>query len=167
MSANNDVNNVLEKLKLETQAQRTFVMEYHNGRISLNGIPFLYIDMTYEKCVPGMTYVSGEYQNLNTSLYMFPCYMMEKGYFSGTMHELESIDPKIAHRMQDNGIGYSAIIMLKKNGNLIGLLGASYTGDMPTIDKEELHTKLSIYAQDVTDSLDTESFNKKKKKREY
>jgi hypothetical protein len=161
MQANNDVNLNLLKLKYEVDAERAFVMEFHNGRISLNGIPFLYLDMSYEKCTDGHTYVSDDYQNLNTSLYAFPSYMVEKCYFAGTMEELEEIDPKIAHRMLDNGVGYCAAILLKKNGNLIGILGVSYKEHELPMSREEVHTKLSIYAQDITDSLDAESFKRK------
>lgn len=152
----------LLKLKCDTYADRVFIFEGHNGKENASLLPFYYMDMTYEM-VNTNHFINSEYQNLNTSLYDFWEYITEKYYFVGTVEELIKIDPKLGHRLQDDGAKYLATIILKSDGILLGVLGCSFL-DMPKLDKGDIQSKLSVYSQDIASNLDLEKIKKKYKK---
>lgn len=153
------VSTELLKLRYETGAERAYVAEYHNGKENSTNLPFIYADVTHEEVGNSHVYVSDEYQNMNVSLYTFPFYMADNYYFCGTVDELEAIDPKIAHRFQDNGVKFCAMQILTNKGTIIGILGVSYM-EIPTIDKLTIQLKLSQHGQNIGGYLDLREYSK-------
>lgn len=157
-SAESKVRLAISKLVREAKANRVYVAEYHNGKQNSTNMAFTFLDLTYEDC-EGTKYISDEYQNLPTSIYKCSEYLLEKYNFIGTVDELEKIDSKLAHRMMDNNVKYVGLVLLKNSGINIGVLGVSYTNE-PELTQNEILTKLSAYAQDISDYLDLRQYKK-------
>ena len=61
----------LKDLLIRLGATRAAVCEMHNGTNNLAGIPFLYLDMTYEEISPKVDYVIDNFKNFNLAKYPF------------------------------------------------------------------------------------------------
>ena len=154
MTANHNVHRALLKLKSDINADRVFVIEFHNGKHNSTKLDFIYSDMMYEEANSDMVYVHDEYKNLSTSIYTFPDYLAMNHGFFGTVDEISEIDKKLSLRIQADGITHCGAVLLKSGGNIIGALGASYASK-PKLKNNEIVAKLSFYAQDVGDYLDS------------
>ena len=51
LSIEDEINTLLERICYETGADAAFIFEFHNGTNNLSGMPFFYMDMTYEKII--------------------------------------------------------------------------------------------------------------------
>lgn len=49
-----EIQSLLERLVLRCNADRAYVFEFHNGNLSLGGLPFLKMTNTYEALAPGI-----------------------------------------------------------------------------------------------------------------
>ena len=142
-------------------------LEYHNGKENPALLPFVYLDMTYEQTArKDMNYISGEYQNMNVSLFQMPVYLAEHYFFAGTTDELIEVDQKIGRRYQDHGTEYCAIMLLRSEGTMIGVLGISYAKVPETITRDEIHSIMAMYAQDISDHLDLSKCSMKDKNKD-
>lgn len=160
--ANVNIKTELARLKSDIQADRIYIMEYHNGKSNAgSNMPFLYVDMTYEETGMRTDFISQECQNMNTSIFNFPEYMAKNLWFIGDTKQLVDVDFKIAHRMEDNNVKYCAAILLKNKNNLVGILGASYN-DTPKIEDAKILQIMSIYSQTICGHLIPNSFYDKK-----
>lgn len=167
LSSNVVVNRNLANLIQETKADRAYIMEYHNGKENPALLPFVYLDMTYEQTArKDMNYISGEYQNMNVSLFQMPVYLAEHYFFAGTTDELIEVDQKIGRRYQDHGTEYCAIMLLRSEGTMIGVLGISYAKVPETITRDEIHSIMAMYAQDISDHLDLSKCSMKDKNKD-
>ena len=61
----------LVDLRGEVNASRAFLFEAHNGGNNLNGLPFLYVDMTYDEPRHDLVRIQDEYKNISQSRFDF------------------------------------------------------------------------------------------------
>lgn len=161
-TANSNIKTELARLKSDIQADRVYIMEYHNGKSNAGtNMPFLYVDMTFEETGMINNFVNHEYQNMNTSIFNFPEYIANNLWFIGDTKKLVDVDLKIAHRMEDNKVKYCAAILLKNKNNLVGILGASFN-KCPLLEDEKILQIMSIYSQTICSHLTPNSNNEKK-----
>lgn len=146
---------ILKNTLEELNADRVFVIEMHNGTNSLSGLPFVYCEMTYETCKKGIMRVDDEYGSVVLSRYNLPYYMAENRVYAGTVDELEEIDPKLAHRMRDNGTKYICVANMYSIDSYIGYVGIGYAEDSEVADEEKLRNEVFILSQRISTLLDT------------
>lgn len=158
---NPKVNTKLLKMVYDLRADRAFILEMHNGKENPTSLPFLYCDMTYEEVNEqhDVRYINDEYENLNMSKYDLPNYLYKNRVFIGTIEELRQIDRKLAARMDENGVKYCALILIKSSIE-IGFLGVSYNFD-PCLTKEQIHAKMGDHVQEISILLDLSKHRKK------
>lgn len=145
---------ILKNSLEDMNADRVFVIEMHNGTNSLTGLPFVYCEMTYETCKKGIMHVDDEYGSVVMSRYALPYYMTENQVYVGSVDELEEIDPKLAHRMRDNGSTYICVANMYSLDNYIGYVGIGYAeGSMP-MDKDKLTNEVFKLSQRISILLD-------------
>lgn len=145
---------ILKNTLDEMDADRVFVIEMHNGTNSLSGLPFVYCEMTYETCKKGIMRVDDEYGSVVLSRYTLPYYMSENSVYCGTVDELEEIDPKLAHRMRDNGTYYICVANMYSLNEYIGYVGIGYSEGSQPADKEKLKDAVFKMSQRVSTLLD-------------
>jgi hypothetical protein len=146
---------ILKNTLEELNADRVFVIEMHNGTNSLSGLPFVYCEMTYETCKKGIMRVDDEYGSVVLSRYNLPYYMAENRVYAGTVDELEEIDPKLAHRMRDNGTKYICVANMYSIDSYIGYVGIGYAEGSEVADEEKLRNEVFILSQRISTLLDT------------
>lgn len=146
---------ILKNTLEDLNADRVFVIEMHNGTNSLSGLPFVYCEMTYETCKKGVMRVDDEYGSVVLSRYTLPYYMSENRVYAGTVDELEEIDPKLAHRMRDNGTHYICVANMYSLDNYIGYVGIGYAEGSEPADPETLKTEVFKLSQRISTLLDT------------
>lgn len=116
----------LENLLYKTGANRAILLQYHNTKNSLAGLPFIYLTATNESITYGVQPVAAGYETLKTSLYPFIGYIAQYRYFCGNIEELEKYDKALAYRMKGNDVTHFAMCHI--DGELpLGVLVVTYT----------------------------------------
>lgn len=127
---NPQIDNILSKIALDCDADRVWLIEYHNSIESLGGISFLYGKMTNQVARDSIVNSIGEFDELNLSAHKIMSKLVDEGYWSGTCDDLMRIDEPLSHRLQINGT--KSIVMVSIYGDTcpIGVMGVSF------VDKE-------------------------------
>lgn len=144
----------LNNLSEVTQADRAWVIEFHNGTTSLGGLPFRYGDMTYEQ-PPRPTSLMDSNQNISLSRYPFITKLYTDGYWYGHVDELMTIDLSFYYKMRAEGINYLAIMLLQGTKSPIGFLAVSYEGE-PEVEKQVIGRNIRNTAVKLCNWLDHE-----------
>lgn len=126
MKNNTIIQTEIENLLYKTGADRVILLQYHNTKNSLSGLPFIYLTATNESLKLGIRPVSDGYESLKTSLYPFVSYLAQKKYFHGDISELEQIDKALAYRMKGNDVEHFAMCHIDSDIPL-GVLVVTYT----------------------------------------
>lgn len=146
----------LKDLLIRLGATRAAVCEMHNGTNNLAGIPFLYLDMTYEEISPKVDYVIDNFKNFNLAKYSFITSHIKDMYWSGSIDELKKEDPYLASRIKLNDTEYGACIILRGSDTaIIGLLVVTFNynnSDLP--DDEKLLNAMMSSGQILATLLD-------------
>ena len=121
----------IDDLLQKTGADRVLLLQYHNTKNSLSGLPFIYLTATNESLTYNTAPVSGGYETLKTSLYPFVSYIAKHKYFCGDISELEKYDKALAYRMKGNDVTHLAMCHIDCEIPL-GALVVTYTHDIDT-----------------------------------
>ena len=137
-------------------ADRAFLFEFHNGKSNGSGLPFRYIDMTYEEVNEErkVDKIAMQCQNIPLTLYRFPNYLQQKKFVMGTVDEIEAIDAEYAKHVREFGGKYLALIYINSGGVPLGFLGLEYanTENIPT--EADIIKKMQEYDKVLTQLLD-------------
>lgn len=123
------IQNEIDNLLYRTGANRVLLLQYHNTKNSLSGLPFIYLTATNESLTYNTTPVSGGYETLKTSLYPFVSYLSKHKYFCGDIVELEKYDKALAYRMKGNDVTHLAMCHIDCDIPL-GVLVLTYTQEV-------------------------------------
>ena len=119
----------IDNLLYKTGANRVLLLQYHNTKNSLSGLPFIYLTATNESLTYDTTPVSAGYETLKTSLYPFVNYLSKHKYFCGDISELEHYDKALAYRMKGNDVTHLAMCHIDCDIPL-GVLVLTYTHEV-------------------------------------
>ena len=108
MSYDETIQDCIKMMRIELAADRIMVFETHNGGTSLNKLPFLYVDMSYEENKAGLVPLADEYKNLRLSRYPFFTRLYRDLFWYGAVEDMEAIDPSLYYRMSEDGDKYIA-----------------------------------------------------------
>lgn len=146
----------LKDLLIRLGATRAAVCEMHNGTNNMAGIPFLYLDMTYEEISPKVNYVIDDFKNFNLAKYPFIAAHIKDTHWVGSIEDLKKEDPYLASRIEFNDTEYGAVMVLRgSNSSMIGLLVVTFNyndEDLPTED--EIFGALASSSQLLSTLLD-------------
>lgn len=147
------INALIKETMYELGADRASIIEMHNGTNNVDGLPFLYGEMTYEQVRMGVDHVDDLYIKMNLTRYVFPLYLSEKNYFVGSIEEVSKIDDKIARKMESEGTRFVVVFGLHGVTSPIGYLAFTWNGEeFPNITNSEL-SRISVIAQKVSNLL--------------
>lgn len=138
----------------ELHADRTFVMELHNGTNNTAGLPFIYGEVTYEQCAEGIEHADDGYTKLNLSRYEFPYILQQKPIWFGTIEELMKIDQRIALKLQSDNVSYIAVAVIHGIESELGYIGVIYCDGKEPADEELLRNRLASDVQRISAMLD-------------
>lgn len=126
MKNNVIIQHEIDELLDKTDANRVLLLQYHNTKNSLSGIPFIYLTATHETLTYNTAPVSHGYESMKTSLYPFISYIGKYKYFCGDISELEKYDKALAYRMKGNDVTHFAMCHIDCDVPL-GVLVVTYT----------------------------------------
>ena len=153
---NPKVRTILTRLLAETKADRSFIMEVHDGTVNPTGQPFTYADCNYEE-VSSRTIkpLSGEFERIKLSLYKLPEYLLDNSLWMGSLEDLDKLDSKMASKMEVGDSKYIYVIGMVGKLNDIGLLCLSFVKTNPGFEQQTL-SKVIDASQRVSVLLDSE-----------
>lgn len=115
------VENVLYRLLMRNNTDRAFIFEMHNGIENIGGLPFVFLDMTYEEMRHDtIRSISKNYSNVNMSRYKTSSYLARNNHFVGTLEDLRSIDPLLAFKLESDDISFIAIYPIRTSEISVG-----------------------------------------------
>ena len=123
------VNNALNDLLYELHADRAFFIEYHNSVKSLQGAPFAYGSMSFEKLHSNrnVIFMADEFTDFPLTKYDAVSFLYNKKIFIGTIEELENIDARLAMKLKTSNVTQLAIIEVWGNQQPLGILGVTWS----------------------------------------
>lgn len=157
------IRNYLNQLAYETNADRTYVIEYHNGKSNPTGLQWQYGEMTFIND-SSVDDIREEFQDLSLAKYPIFYYLYENNYWEGTIEELQAIDKRLALRVEVNDASYIALsVLYGQDLKEIGVLGITYT-DSTKVNNVQLRNILKKYSIAISPLLDETIAEKNYKK---
>ena len=120
------INYILKELMENTNADRAWVIEYHNGTSGLGGLPFTYGIMNAEILEDDTYSVSSHYKDFLLSEYPFILETSKNGGWIGNVEEIKRSDKKLYYAFKSNDISNIAWFYLQSEDQDIGIVGISY-----------------------------------------
>lgn len=123
------VNGKLNNLLYELHADRIFFIEYHNSVKSLQGAPFAYGSMSFEKLHSNrnVIFMGDEFTDFPLTKYETVSYLYTNKFFIGTVDDLKNIDARLTSKLKTNNVTQIALIEVWGNNQPLGILGASWS----------------------------------------
>lgn len=107
------IQSAMDKLTYNINANRTLLLEMHNGVTGSGGLPFSKCTATYESLNIGEQPISSQYQEVNLSLIPFANKLFHEGYWCGNTDELKEIDKGLYYKMKSNGTEHFAACIIE------------------------------------------------------
>ena len=107
------IQSAMDKLTYNINANRTLLLEMHNGVTGSGGLPFSKCTATYESLNIGEQPISAQYQEVNLSLIPFANKLFHEGYWCGNTDDLLIIDKGLYHKMKSNGTEHFAACIIE------------------------------------------------------
>lgn len=150
-----EIESILKEMCLEANGTRSYILEFHNGTNNPSGLPFYYMNMTYEWTDTSKTYSGASgWSDLLISRFPLVSKYFNTGIYVGSVDEIMKIDETLAHKLISDDVKYMGCIILYGSGNKpIGILGVS-TGLEPNTSYENIKSILMKYSQKIVKLLD-------------
>lgn len=135
----NEINATLHSIQIETNADRVFVFETHNGGGNLANLPFLYVDLTYGLPREDFSMFNEEYKNVRLSRYPWASCLYEKYVWSSPIDDISEIDPELYHRLIKEDVDYLyAVVLYGKDTLPCGFVALIYKDRTLVQDKRDI-----------------------------
>lgn len=130
IKSDSEVRLILDRLLLKSNADRSWLIEFHNGTNNLSsGLPFLFGSMRLESTVDSIAGVEEEYTDFNLSRYPLLLNILKDGFFYGSVEKIKAFDKKLYFKMKSNNVNEVALIALFQGDEPLGILGLSFCHD--------------------------------------
>lgn len=100
------IQSLIDKLTLYVNANRTVILELHNGNSGVGGLPFNKCSATFEGLNIGTPPVGSQYQEQTLTLIPFASFLFNHGYWSGPTDSIKTIDKALYHKLKSNNAEY-------------------------------------------------------------
>lgn len=147
------IHEILLNLRMDLSADRTFILETHNGGENLAGLPFLYVDLTYAEPRNTMAWLESEYKNVRLSRHPWALEVYNETLWLGPIDNFKESDTELYLRLSKEGAKYLACIVLYGDYAPSGVLGIVYS-DITRIPEEiEIRRVLHRYSASLSPLL--------------
>lgn len=126
MEIDPQVRNYLNEFRADIYADRVVVWETHNGGSNLNGLKFIYVDMTYDVFGPHVSGVAKEYTNIRTSTNQWIQFVVKKGMWYGDIDSVKDVDLAFYYRLKQAGVRRVSAFVMEGPDRPSGVLSACY-----------------------------------------
>ena len=155
MESNPIIDALLTKLLLETQAHRCFLIEFHDGKRNLSGLPFTFGRMTAQVTQDTIASSISEFDEFNLDQFKLTTQIINDGYWGGTSDDLMHIDAPLAHKILINGTHSIVMVTLYGSTSAIGVLGVSFTSETG-YNEERIEGIVRRYSYQVASAIDAD-----------
>ena len=130
LSADSDIRHILSKMIFTTNADRAWLIEFHNGSKNLTtGLPFLFGSMRIEEVRDSIPNVDEDYADFSLSKYKLVSKVLDDGFFYGGLNDVQEIDQRLYYKFQANDINEVALLTLYDGEKPAGIIGLSFCND--------------------------------------
>lgn len=127
VQSDKDVRLILERLLEITDADRAWLVEFHNGSSNIaTGLPFLYGSMRIEATRDSILNIEDDYSDFSLSRYPLMYKLMQDGYYYGSVDSIINIDKRLYYKMKSNNVNEFAALTLYDGNSPIGVIGLSF-----------------------------------------
>lgn len=155
---------ILKDALIELDADKVFIIEFHNGVSNPSGLPFAYADATTEETKTGIPYLESDFHDLSITRFPFISHVYMEGFWCGTLEDIYKIDKRFALRQEENDIHYLNIcVIYDSTGGVIGFIGAAYLRERDDVNKAYETRLLNKFSVMVAPYLDAGYINKNKR----
>lgn len=127
LAADSDIRLVLSKTMHNTNADRAWLIEFHNGSKNLTtGLPFLFGSMRIEETQDSIPNVDEDYADFSLSKYKLIAKVLDDGFFYGNIEDVQSIDKRLYYKFQSNDINEIALLTIYNEDKPAGIVGLSF-----------------------------------------
>ena len=155
LDADPKIRSYLLEMQVELDADRTFILETHNGGTNLTNLPFLYVDLTYAEPRSNFSWLEREYTNLRLSRYPWANYIFNHGFWFGPISDIEETDSELNQRLSKEGVSYMGMVMMYGEDSMpSGTLGVVYEGDGDRPNDVEVLKIMQKYSNIISQLLE-------------
>lgn len=127
LAADSDIRLILSKTMHNTNADRAWLIEFHNGNKNLTtGLPFLFGSMRIEETQDSIPNVDEDYADFSLSKYKLIAKVLDEGFFYGNIEDVQSIDKRLYYKLQSNDINEIALLTIYNEDKPAGIVGLSF-----------------------------------------
>lgn len=127
LAADSDIRLILSKTMHNTNADRAWLIEFHNGNKNLTtGLPFLFGSMRIEETQDSIPNVDEDYADFSLSKYKLIAKVLDEGFFYGNIKDVQSIDKRLYYKFQSNDINEIALLTIYNENKPAGIVGLSF-----------------------------------------
>lgn len=127
LAADSDIRLILSKTMHNTNADRAWLIEFHNGNKNLTtGLPFLFGAMRIEETQDSIPNVDEDYAGFSLSKYKLIAKVLDEGFFYGNIKDVQSIDKRLYYKFQSNDINEIALLTIYNEDKPAGIVGLSF-----------------------------------------
>lgn len=127
LAADSDIRLILSKTMHNTNADRAWLIEFHNGNKNLTtGLPFLFGSMRIEETQDSIPNVDEDYADFSLSKYKLIAKVLDEGFFYGNIKDVQSIDKRLYYKFQSNDINEIALLTIYNENKPVGIVGLSF-----------------------------------------
>ena len=140
------VNRIIEEHQILIGVDRLYIAKFHNGKVDLNGVHFLFFTRVAESGGPGVSYEIRNSQNLPLNVFpgMVTQLARDKCYY------VESIDDTVENHVFLESMGVQSILIcpiMNSSNKIIGLIGAEgVRTPINKLDRTRVQTALETLA---------------------
>ena len=126
LAADSDIRLILSKTMHNTNADRAWLIEFHNGNKNLTtGLPFLFGSMRIEETQDSIPNVDEDYADFSLSKYKLIAKVLDEGFFYGNIKDVQSVDKRLYYKLQSNDINEIALLTIYNEDKPAGIVGLS------------------------------------------
>lgn len=157
LSIEDDIDDLLERICVETGADAAFIFEFHNGTNNLSGMPFFYMDMTYEKIIADdkPLYSVNAWKNIPVTGYPFISKNYRNGIYIGDVNDVATMDTSFSYKLLSQGTQKIGALVMQGTRCPIGVIGIS-TGSDFSLPDSEIEKILIKYSHQIVVKLDAD-----------
>ena len=127
LAADSDIRLILSKTMHTTNADRAWLIEFHQGNKNLTtGLPFLFGSMRIVETQESIPNVDEDYADFSLSKYKLIAKVLDEGFFYGNNKDVQSIDKRLYYKFQSNDINEIALLTIYNEDKPAGIVGLSF-----------------------------------------
>lgn len=127
LAADSDIRLILSKTMHNTNADRAWLIEFHNGNKNLTtGLPFLFGSIRIEETQDSIPNVDEDYADFSLSKYKLIAKVLDEGFFYGNIKDVQSVDKRLYYKFQSNDINEIALLTIYNEDKPAGIVGLSF-----------------------------------------